>query len=83
MEALHAESISTSLTLRQTVSIRRNLVAQEILSQLPANTVISRELYDAEPMVGDCLNSMHSDFEFPSWEGRTVGSFLNKFFLHR
>lgn len=75
-EALQANFLSTSMTGRESIIIRRELVAQEILERYPSETLISRELYDADTVFGDCLNCMHDLFEFPNWEGRTVGVLL-------
>lgn len=77
-EAMEAQFISTSVSPLEEIRIRRDLVAQEILGGYPQDTVISRELYDADGLLGECLIWMNSHFEFPNWEGRTVGEFLIK-----
>lgn len=75
-EALQANFISTSMTEREEIIIRRDLAAQEILERYPSETLILRELYDADTVFGECLNWMHDLFEFPNWEGRMIGDFL-------
>ncbi len=77
-EALRAKSLSTSLSAKEDIRLRRDLVAQEVLGRYPIETVITRELYDSDPDFGDSLNWMHRHFEFPSWEGRTVSDFQIK-----
>jgi len=59
-------------------SMRLDLMAQEILSAMPFGTVITRDLYDTDAELRSCLNKMCDDFEFPDWEGRTIGQFIAK-----
>lgn len=77
-DALNARFISTSVSDREQLQIRHDLVAQEILGSYPAETVINLELYDQDSHFGECLIWMDRNFEFPDWGGRTVGEFLSK-----
>lgn len=77
-EAMEARFIATSVSPMEEIRIRCDLVAQEVLGAYPQDMVISRELYDADSLFGECLNWMHRHFEFPNWEGKTVGEFLMK-----
>lgn len=83
VEALNAKFISISdpefIGGREAIRIRRDLVAQEILGTYPGDTVITRELYDTDGALGECLIWMHSQFEFPAWEGRNLAEFLNTY----
>lgn len=61
------------------VEIRRDLVAAEMLSQHPADTVITRERYDADEAFGEAICWLSPFFEIPNWEGRTLGELLNAY----
>jgi hypothetical protein len=76
-EAMEAKFISTSVSPLEEIRFRRDIVAQEVLGQYPRDTVISREIYDADDLFGECLIWMNSHFEFPNWEGRTVDDFFS------
>lgn len=78
-EALEAKFISTSLSAVEDIRIRRDLVAQEVLGHYPSDMVITGEIYDADDQFGECLNWMNRAFEFPNWEGRTIGEFLQAY----
>lgn len=62
-----------------TVEVRRDLLAAELLSQYPADTVITRERYDANDVFGEAICWLSPFFEFPNWEGRTIGELLNAY----
>lgn len=59
-----------------TVELRHDLLAAELLSQYPADTVITRERYDANDAFGEAICWLSPFFEFPNWEGRTLGELL-------
>lgn len=77
IEALQARAMTTSISPREKISLRGDLVANEILCDplYPRETVISRDLYDSDSLFRQCLNTLNPVFEFPNWEGRTVYAF--------
>lgn len=77
-EALMASFISVSASKRVPLRARNCILAQVVLETYPRDTEISRELYDADTMLRECLISMSQCFEFPSWEGRTLGEYLRR-----
>lgn len=77
-EAIEAKFLMTSISPKEDICIRRDLVANEILIAYPRDTVITRDLYDADTLLGECLIWLNPHFEFPNWEDRTVGEYLSK-----
>lgn len=78
-EAFLARCVSSSGSPEEVIRIRRDLVAQELLGTYPEDTIISRDLYDEDPLLGPCLAAMNPIFEFPNWEGITIGAFCRKY----
>lgn len=77
-EMFNAANISINgdeFTAMDTARDMRQLAA-EVLSGLSPETVITRELYDADTEFGECLICVDRGFEFPDWEGRTLRAFL-------
>jgi hypothetical protein len=79
VEAMQAKFVSTSVSNLEKPRLRLDIAAQELLQRLPDDTLISRELYDSNAELRACLSALNSAFEFPDWEGRTVGAFLKRF----
>lgn len=74
-QAFLAKVVMSSNTDWEPLQARRDLLAQEVLAQYPGETLLSRELYDTDHLLGSCLAAINSLFVFPDWEGRTVSDF--------
>ena len=66
----------------QAIVVRHDLLANELLSRLPAKTIITRELYEADGDVGEAMVWISSHFDFRNWEGRTIADLLMEFHPH-
>ncbi|MBC3871750.1 hypothetical protein [Undibacterium oligocarboniphilum] len=78
-DILDACEISSSNSPREPIRVRRDLIAGEVLSWYPIDTVITRELYDTDTQFGELLIWLNPHFEFPDWEGYTLYKYLRKF----
>lgn len=81
-EALNAKFVSIGDGQLLEMGARQDLIAQQVLQSYPADTVIGRDLYDDNPDFGNCFNWMQDRFEFPAWEGRTIGEFIRTSGIH-
>lgn len=75
-EILLAREFSTSVSVREPLQGRLDLVASQYLGGLGADSVISREAYDSDELLRIGLGALLPGFEFPDWEGRTIGALL-------
>lgn len=83
VEAMQARFVAVSdpkaIGGYEELMMRGDIVANEVLGTYAQDIVISREVYDADPLLAQCLNAMNSMFEFPIWEGKTIGKFQVRF----
>lgn len=83
MEIMDAKSMSIEAAdafgTEDSVEVRRDLIAAELLSRYPADMVITREQYDADDDFGEAMIWLSPFFELPNWQGRTIGELLKAY----
>lgn len=73
---LEATRVSCDNGPAEDLLVRRELVAQEYLSDFPADLVLTKERIDEDSVFGEALHWMTPHFEMPLWEKRTLGEFM-------
>ena len=64
---------------QQPLTVRRDLLATEILSRYPADSTITTERFQADDSFGECLIWLAPYFSIAAWEGRNLAEFLGTY----